>query len=127
MLSCPFDERFLHSGYEDVLFGKQLKLHHIRVTHIDNPVLMTDYEDNPLYIQKVERSLRTLHQYQQELKGYSRLLTLAEGIHINIVRQSIRLFFKFFGGAMRHNLCGRHPSLILFKLYRLSYYLSIKN
>ena len=22
---CPFDERFRHSGYEDVLLGKQLK------------------------------------------------------------------------------------------------------
>lgn len=127
MLNCPFDERFQHSGYEDVLFGKQLKLHHISVTHIDNPVLMTDYEDNVSYLQKVERSLHTLHQHRQELKGYSRLLTLTEGIHLKIVRKSICLIYRFLGASMRRNLCGRHPSQNLFKLYRLSYYLSIKN
>ena len=127
MLQCPFDERFRRSGYEDVMFGKQLKQQRIKIAHIDNPVLMTDYESNGEYVAKVERSLQTLHEFRHELKGFSRLLTLAEGIHIGLVRRLIVLFHRLCGRAMRRNLCGTHPSLSVFKLYRLGYYLSINN
>ena len=70
---CPFDERFTRSGYEDVLYGKMLKQQHINVVHIDNPVLMTKFENNPDYVTKIERSLRTLYTFRNELRGYSRL------------------------------------------------------
>ena len=46
-MDCRFDERFKRSGYEDVFFGKQLKQRNIPVTHIDNPVMMNTFEDNP--------------------------------------------------------------------------------
>lgn len=127
MLSCPFDERFRKSGYEDVMLGKQLKQQHIDIAHIDNPVLMTDYETNEDYVAKVERSLQTLYEFRNDLKGYSRLLTLADGIHLGIVRRCITLLHSLCGSAMRRNLCGRSPNLTVFKLYRLGYYLSIKN
>ena len=127
MLSCPFDERFKKSGYEDVMLGKQLNQQHIAIAHIDNPVLMTDYETNEDYVAKVERSLHVLHEFRHDLKGYSRLLTLTDGIHIGLVRRCITLFHRIFGGMMRRNLCGQHPNLTVFKLYRLGYYLSIKN
>lgn len=125
MLSCPFDERF--HRYEDVMLGKQLWAAHIGIAHIDNPVLMTDYEPNEEYVMKVERSLDTLHEFRHELKGYSRLLTLADGIHIGLVRRLITLAHQLFGPIMRRNLCGPHPDLTVFKLYRLGYYLTINN
>lgn len=124
--TCPFDERFTRSGYEDVLFGKQLKQHGISITHIDNPVMMTEFETNSNYISKIEYSTRTLFAFRQELKGYSRLLTLVEGIHIRLVRSVIRLCFKLFGNLVRRNLCGQHPCLRLFNPYRLGYYLTLK-
>ena len=127
MLRCPFDERFLRSGYEDVLLGKELKRQGVSITHIDNPVLMTDYEDNASYVVKIERSLETLHQFRNELRGYSRLQTLAEGIHVGAVRWLLKAGFKLTAPMMRHNLSGRHPILKLFDLYRTGYYLSINN
>ena len=123
---CPFDERFTRSGYEDVLYGKLLKQQHINVVHIDNPVLMTKFENNPDYVMKIERSLRTLHTFRNELRGYSRLLTLVSGIHLSIVRNLIRLWHQVFKKAERRNLCGSRPSLWVFKLYRLGYYLCIQ-
>ena len=123
---CPFDERFTRSGYEDVLYGKLLKQQHINVVHIDNPVLMTKFENNPDYVMKIERSLRTLHTFRNELRGYSRLLTLVSGIHLSIVRNLIRLWHQVFKKAERRNLCGSRPSLWVFKLYRLGYYLSLQ-
>ena len=123
--ACPFDERFTRSGYEDVLFGKMLKQQQVPVTHIDNPVMMTEFESNPDYVTKIERSMRTLYTFRQELKGYSRILTFDDGIHISAIRSLIRLWHRVFGNMERRNLCGHSPILKLFSLYRLGYYLTI--
>lgn len=123
---CSFDERFTRSGYEDVLYGKLLKQKHINVMHIDNPVLMTKFESNPDYVSKIERSLRTLHTFQNDLRGYSQMLTFVSGIHLSIIKDLIRLWHRLFGKAERRNLCGSRPSLLVFKLYRLGYYLSLQ-
>lgn len=126
MLRCPFDERFKKSGYEDVMLGKQLRRKSVRMLHIDNPNVMTDFEDNSAYVSKIERSLRTLHQFRDELRGYSKLLTLVGGIHLAPVRWTISLWHLLFGSLERRLLCSSHPSLTLFKLYKLGYYLSLE-
>ena len=123
---CRFDERFTRSGYEDVLFGKMLSQQQVSVTHIDNPVMMTEFEPNADYVRKIERSLRTLYTFRNELRGYSRILTFDSGIHIGAVRGMIRLWHRLFGGLERQNLCGKRPCLKLFNLYRLGYYISAK-
>ena len=125
MLRCPFDERFRRSGYEDVLFGKQLRQHHINIAHIENPLVMGDFESNADYVSKVERSLQTLYQFRNELQGYSRLLTTAEGIHLGAVRWMIAAFHRCFGGLLRRNLCGHRPNLNILKIYKLGFYLNI--
>ena len=122
---CPFDERFTKSGYEDVLFGKQLKQQHIAALHIDNPIVMTEFESNPDYMDKTERNLRTLYQFRNELRGYSRLLTLVQGIHIPAILWFIRLWHRMFGATEKRNLCGSRPLLSLYQLYRLGYYLTL--
>jgi glycosyltransferase involved in cell wall biosynthesis len=124
-LQNPFDERFTKSGYEDVLFGKHLKLNGISILHIDNPVTMTEFETNPDYVAKTERNLRTLYQFRSDLRGYSRLLTLVSGIHIPAILWLMRLWHRMFGAIERRNLCGSRPYLLVFKLYRLGYYLSL--
>lgn len=126
MLSHPFDERFRHYGYEDVIFGKQLRAAHIAITHIDNPMGFCTFESNPDFVSKTEEGLHTLLLFRNELRGYSRLLTLVDSIHIPLILSLIRLFHWLFGSLIRRNLCGPHPSLQLFKLYKLGYYLSHK-
>ena len=125
MLSHPFDERFRYYGYEDVLFGKQLRTGHITITHLDNPMGFCTFENNPDFVSKTEEGLRTLHTFQNELRGYSRLLTLIEGIHIPLILSIIRFFHRLFGTLIHHNLCSRHPSVRLFSLYKLGYYLNL--
>lgn len=124
--ACPFDERFTRSGYEDVLFGKMLKQQQVCVTHIDNPVMMTEFEENAAYVTKIERSMRTLYTFRDELQGYSRILTFDKGIHIGAIRGLIRLWHWVFGAMERRNLCGHRPCLKLFNIYRMGYYLSLQ-
>ena len=85
LLQYPFDERFRHYGYEDVLLGKTLHQHHVPILHIDNPLGMGTFETNAAFMAKTEEGLRTLHTFRNELRGYSRLLTLVSGIHLSIV------------------------------------------
>ena len=124
MLTHPFDERFRYYGYEDVLFGKQLRADHITITHIDNPMGFCTFESNPDFIAKTEEGLRTLSQFRHELRGYSRILTFVEGIHIPLILWIYRLFHRLFGGLIRRNLCSAHPNLRLFSLYKLGYFLN---
>ena len=125
MLSHPFDERFRHYGYEDVIFGKQLRAANIAITHIDNPMGFCTFESNPDFVSKTEEGLHTLLLFRNELRGYSRLLTLVDGIHIPLILSIIRLSHRLFGTLIRRNLCGQRPNLLLFKLYKLGYYLSV--
>lgn len=121
MLHCPFDERFKKSGYEDVMLGKQLMLQGIDIHHIDNPMTMTNFEDNDAYMEKTERNLRTLHTFRKELKGFSQIADASQAI-----RPFICLWHWVFGVLERKILCGSHPRLRVYNAYRLGYYLTLK-
>ena len=126
ILQHPFDERFRHYGYEDVLLGKVLHQHQVPITHIDNPLGFCTFESNPDFVAKTEEGLRTLNQFRHDLRGYSRLLTFVSGIHISLILSLIRLWHRLFQKAERRNLCGSRPSLLVYKLYRLGYFLCLE-
>lgn len=125
MRSLPFDERFRNYGYEDVFYGKQLNERGIRILHIDAPVGFCKYESNALFLSKTEESLRTLSRFQGELSGYSRLLQAAKKIKSTF---AARIFLKLYDrrkNRWKHNLLSANPSLFLFKLYKLGFFLRI--
>lgn len=123
MLQYPFDLRFRHYGYEDVFFGKQMQAHDIPIQHIDNPVSFERFETNKDFISKTEEGLRTLCLFRKELKGYSRLLDLFHNAYF--LRFLFRIWHKLFASWERGNLTGAHPSLLVFKLYKLGYLASL--
>lgn len=125
MLDHPFDERFRHYGYEDVLFGKQLRIAGITIVHLDNPAGFFTYEDNAHFVSKTEEGLRTLHLFSNELQGYSQMLDFVARLSPTL-RRLLRLAHSLCGPFERRLLCGSHPSLRLFKLYKLGYFLSLK-
>ena len=121
MQQHPFDLRFRRYGYEDVLFGKQMQLHHIPILHIDNPLSFEHFESNADFISKTEEGLRTLCQFRQELQDYSRLLHFFGTPASFWLTTPCSLLYRLLGSLMRRNLTSTHPSLQLFKLYKLSY------
>ena len=123
MLVYPFDERFRNYGYEDVLLGKTLRQHRVQIRHIDNPLGFCMFETNDEFLLKTEEGLRTLYEFRNDLRGYSRLLTFVAGIHIPLVKTMIRFVFRLAGQTVRRNLCGTRPNLSLFKFYKIGYYL----
>lgn len=126
MLDNPFDEAITTYGYEDVMFGKELREKDIAVVHIDNPVVLVDYEDNRRFVDKTEESLRTLFRFKEKLLGYSSLLVFADKVARLGLTKPMLAWHKLFGGMERKNLTGRHPNLLAFKMYKIGYYISLK-
>lgn len=121
MTAHPFDERFRR--YEDVMLGKVLCEQNIEIKHIDNPVMMSNFESNTEFINKVERSLQVLFEFRKELDGYSPIITLTR--RLRLLLPAVRLWHKLFGAREKANLLSSSPMLIVMRLYQLGYYVSL--
>ena len=123
MKAHPFDSRFKAYGYEDVLFGKRLAESGIEVTHIDNPVLINEFEPNSVFVKKTEEAILTLCRFEQDLEGYSNLKTKVAALGRYIPLSLFRLWHRIMKNKEKRNLTGPKPSLLLFKLYKLGFFL----
>ncbi len=124
MLAVPFDVRLRR--YEDVVFGKDLRQHGIPIAHIDNPVVMADFESNPDYLAKVEKDMDTLYRFRPLLTGFSPLLAAVERLERWHLLPLVRVWHRVFGPAGRRNLCGPRPWLFLLNVYKLGYFVSLR-
>ncbi|MCI6160379.1 MAG: glycosyltransferase [Prevotellaceae bacterium] len=125
ILAHPFEENVRHYGYEDVIFGKELCENNIGITHINNPVLIDDFECNADFLKKNEEALRTLHQFRNELRGYSKLLDNLQKIEKMQMLSLVHFFYRLFRKAIKHNLFGNNPSVFLFNVYKVLYYVNL--
>ena len=123
MEAHPFDSRFKAYGYEGVLFGKRLAESGIEVTHIDNPVLINEFESNSVFVKKTEEAILTLCRFEQDLEGYSNLKTKVTTLGRYIPLSLFRLWHRIMKNKEKRNLTGSKPSLLLFKLYKLGFFL----
>lgn len=127
MLQYPLDERFRHYGYEDVLWGKTLQLNGIEIQHIDNPVSFENFDSNMSFLYKTEESLRTLYCFRKELEGYSRTIKYAtrlEKLHICPIIQKV---YPWLCLPIKARLTGNKPNIFLFNIYKLIYFIHLKD
>ena len=120
-----FDERCVEYGYEDALFGLELKREGITVAHIDNPLIHEGIDSNRSFLQKTETALRVLKRLGsplQEQTGASRYYAMLTRYKLDGMA---RFLFRKTQKLLRKNLLGRHPSLPLFSLYKLGYYATL--
>ena len=121
-----FDTRLHKYGYEDVLLGRELALAGIPITHIDAPTGYIEYECNANFVEKAEDAMETLYQFRDSLQGYSPILTVANRLQGNLAGAVFRKLFQWKRNAWRNNLTSRRPSLLIFKLYKLGYYMACR-
>lgn len=126
MLRIPFDERFRKYGYEDVLWGKQIKEKNINIIHIDNPVVFNDFETNEQFMSKTDEGIRTLFSFKNELRGYSSVISTADKLKILRISKLVAKALQPFIKAMRRNLAGNNPIPKLFNIYKLSVYINME-
>lgn len=123
MMEHSFDENFVQYGYEDVLFGKSLAMDHVAITHIDNPITLDFFESNSEFLDKTEQSLHTLYTFRNQLKGYSKLLETAEKIKKLHLQKLVNAAYFLVGQRIKKHLQGNNPSIFLFNVYKLMYYI----
>lgn len=120
---CPFDEHFKHYGYEDVLFGKNISQKGYNIVHIDNPILLNDFEDNYHFLLKIEESCRTLFCFRNELQGYSTLIDYAQ--KLSWLQPLIKKCYPLFGLHIKSKIICNKPSVLWFNIYKLLYYIHL--
>lgn len=112
-------------GYEDVLFGKSLYDNNVKILHIDNAVRYMEYDNNVTFMRKTEEALHTLYSLKDSLRDYSRIIRINDlltSLHLKNLFWSI---FNYKRNEWRDNLTSDNPSLFLFNLYRIGYFISI--
>lgn len=117
-----FDERLRGYGHEDTLFGWALAEEKIPITHLDLPFLFSADESAQVFLHKSAEAMRSLlhvaHLYPQYRSRF-KMLRYADRLKTWRLSGLYRLKFKIFRSLIERNLKGRHPSLMLFDLWRL--------
>ena len=124
-LNILFDERCTEYGYEDALFGVQLGNKGIPIAHIDNPLVHMGLDTNAEFLQKTETAMRTLQRISHIMPRDAGVVGAARCLSRWHLTWAMRLFYKVFRKPIQANLLSHHPSLFLFKLYKLGYFLSL--
>lgn len=124
-MSIRFCEQFSRYGYEDVLFGKELQDRQIPILHIDNPLIHLGLEENQVFLNKTQESLRTLAENRQSVNNASKLLRSYNRLTTWHINWLLHLAYGTFGAVIRRNLTGSRPNLRLFSLYKLLYFAEI--
>lgn len=126
LINIPFDERFRRYGYEDVMWGKQLHDNNIRIQHVDNPIMLDEFETNDDFVRKMETGMQTLHQFKEELHDYSSVIKAEEKLNKLHLTALYKLIFNATKNIIRKNLAGKHPAVPLLNIYKLGIFINIK-
>jgi len=118
-----FDERLVKYGYEDTLFAHKLKKRHMKIVHIDNPILNGHLEKNAVFLQNTEKAMANLvfilkqHNYDKKLieditvlRIFYKLFNLRKFISFSFIMG--KPFIKFL-------LSKGYANLLLFDFYKL--------
>ena len=129
--NVKFNETIKTYGYEDVIFSKDLVSKGYKIAQIDNPVVHYGIlKNNNDFILKEQESLETLHKLYHNKTTDTKNVKLIQ-YYILLKRAGIinlyKNFFKLIKKNLLKNLRSDKPSLLLFDLYRLGYFCSIKN
>lgn len=122
-----FDERLTRYGHEDTLFGYELKKENIAITHIDNPVVNGDLEENAEYLHKTKEGIINLIHMLQFIDYDADLI---EDISIlkfyNNVKKAellIKIAFSISKPLIYLLLVRGYVNLYLFDFYKLGIYI----
>ena len=121
-----FDDQLTTYGYEDLLIAQNFKEDKIPIHHVDNPVVHKNLETSAIYLQKTETALINLadlvqnEKIDKHLTGVSRWGNKISSLGLAPV---FKFIFDRLKSILKTNILGNKPYLILFKFYKLGFYL----
>lgn len=114
----------------DILFSGNLLKNKIQVKHIDNPVYHLGLENNITFLNKSLEAVKTTFLLEKNKLIESDLRPLQKSYLLLKKWKLVGLFnmvFKTFKKTIKNNLLSKNPSMFLFDLYRLQYYIELKS
>ena len=125
-----FDKSITKYGYEDLVFLSDLEKKGILVTHIDNPTYHLGLETSQQFLEKTKTALENLKLITETTSldpSESKLLRVSNLLKSLYLASFIAFIFHTTERKIERNLLSRKPSLLLFDLYKLGYFCSLKN
>jgi len=123
-----FNEDIPNLRHEDTLFALDCKKQGISVAHIDNPVVHLGLENSEVFLRKSREAVEALHLFVTNGlidAGETSLSKKAKQLRIAKLGHPIVWFYSLLKKTMERNLLSQNPSLKIFDLYRLGYYLTL--
>jgi glycosyltransferase involved in cell wall biosynthesis len=119
-----FDENIIEYGHEDTLFGIELKRRGYIVVHINNPLVHIGLEPAEEFLSKTTKAIENLV-YLKENYRYSELNQDIKLLRVYYKYPILRNIYRFIGllffRSINRQLTGRHPSLFLFDINKITY------
>lgn len=128
-----FNENIHKYGHEDTLFGIELNKRNIAILHIENPLYHVGLEKNEVIIEKEKQSIENLYTLctsfysLAELAPEIKLLRYVQKIKKLHLSKLMNWVYACFHTLIEKNLKSNYPQLLLFDLYKLSYFFYLKN
>jgi glycosyltransferase involved in cell wall biosynthesis len=128
-----FNEEIKGYGHEDSLFGFELKKSHVKIDHIDNPVLNFNLDDNVTFLEKTKEGVRNLKHVLQivdfdkqfmESSKLSRIYFLIERLEM---RRLLYILISIIHPINTFFLAKGYFVLPMFDLYKLFFVLKKPN
>lgn len=114
----------------DILFSGNLLKNNIQVKHIDNPVYHLGLENNIVFLDKSLKAVKSTflleksNQIENDLRPLQKSYLFLNKWKLDGV---FNVFFKTLKTQIKSNLLSKKPSMFLFDLYRLQYFIELKN
>jgi glycosyltransferase involved in cell wall biosynthesis len=113
----------------DVLFTQNLEQLQVLVLHIDNPIIHWGLETNQKFIDKTKKGIESLVYFEERGLVPSQYRPIQKASHF-LRKYRLSGVFSFImslvNPLIKQNLISARPSLFLFDLYKLDYFLKIK-
>lgn len=127
--TVKFDENITTYGHEDTLFHYQLTKKKCQINHINNPVYHLGIDENSVFILKNKSSILNLQTLENK-KLIPENFTTLQKTYLKLKKfKLVKLFHVISNLVMKliiSNLKSKKPSLLLFDIYKLNYYCSLK-
>lgn len=124
-----FNESIPNLRHEDTLFSFELMQNQIGIVHFENPVYHLGLENSQTFLRKSEEAvvaLKNLTDSNLISTEYVKLSHYFQILKKYYLQPVVAFGFRITKPLFLKQLLGKNPSLLLFDLYRLGYYCTLK-
>ena len=123
-----FNEEIETYGHEDTLLSLELKENKIAIFQINNPVFHEGIEDSSIFLEKTKSAIKNLVFLEKNVQNTSSIKLIKTYHLINKLKLTWLIFplSKPISNILERQLLSSRPSLKIFDLYKLIYFLREK-